>query len=148
MTDNPTPTTQSPIRELELGSINESLSVDIDESGSNTVVCIDQAVNDSQTGQTVTTRYEMPAHEARMVLKTIQDALERNNERNVVGYPARLNDLNGGSDNHATVRCPQCGEHVTARQNCTCSYCGTQIELRAAVTAVNSNDGSVTLPPR
>jgi len=119
--------------DLEFGTLDTTFAVDIDHSDDRTVARITEQTTDSVGGETETviTEYELGAPEAQSVIKTLQDALEQNDERNVVGYPAQLT-----SDGTGTfVHCPQCREPLPADDQIVCDSCGAQLELSVRVTA-------------
>ena len=128
-------------RELELGDSDSTFAVDAHTGDGDRIVTITQESTDDVTGGSVITSYDLRSYEAQSLIKTIQDALEQNNERNVVGYPVELYRNDNGRDQFA---CPQCGGPLDVQQATQCDDCGAQIELSARVTA-QAKHGS--LPP-
>lgn len=122
--------TNSDWRELELGSLTNGIAVDGDYTDSDTVATIEQEATDEATGDTVLTNFELSPAETRSVMKTLQDALEQNGERNVAGYPASLY----GDTQLVDVTCPQCEEVLTLDERPTCPECGAQLEITVRVT--------------
>lgn len=125
-------------RELELGTFGTRLSVDVVDTDARTVGYFITGTDDDGTKDIV---YDLDPEEAQSIIKTLQDALERNNERNVVGYPVDTVDTAGDK---TQFKCPQCGELLDADTHTQCAECGAQIELSARVTG----RGNADLPPK
>lgn len=125
-------------RELELGTFGTYLNVDVVDGDNRTVSYIISGTDEDDTADVV---YDLDPAEAQSVIKTLQDALERNNERNVVGYPATTVETTGAP---TQFQCPQCGELLDADTLVQCDECEAQIELTARVTG----RGNADLPPK
>lgn len=120
--------------DLEFGTLETTFAVDIDTSDGRTIARITEQTTDSVGAgetETVITEYELDAPEAQSLIKTLQDGLEQNGERNVVGYPAAL--TSAGTATY--VHCPQCREPLSAADQMVCDSCGAQLELSVRVTA-------------
>jgi len=125
-------------RELELGTFGTHVSVDVVDTDARTVGYLISGTDDDGVKDIV---YDLDPEEAQSIIKTLQDALERNNERNVVGYPVETVETAG---EQTQFKCPQCGELLDADTLANCGECGAQIELSARVTG----RGNADLPPK